>query len=144
MPEKALKTHIPKTLPASDNTQAFSFTNQTRPDYTKSFSPLSIQRKLTVGASNDPLEYEADAMADKVMRMPGETFVQRKCAACEEGEKEKLHRKPLSENVSFIQAKGGEGVAVNDSIASSIQSTKGTGSGLDANTYSVYEQSLWY
>jgi len=32
--------------------------------------PLSISCKLTVGAPNDSLEHEADAMADKVMRMP--------------------------------------------------------------------------
>ena len=37
-----------------------------------------IQLKLSVGAPNDPLEYEADAMADKVMRMPESTFIQRK------------------------------------------------------------------
>ena len=43
----------------------------------------AIQRKLAVGSENDPQEHEADAMADTVMRMP-ETFIQRKCAACEE------------------------------------------------------------
>ncbi len=30
----------------------------------------SLQRKLTIGASNDPLELEADRVADQVMRMP--------------------------------------------------------------------------
>jgi outer membrane protein OmpA-like peptidoglycan-associated protein len=60
------------------------------------------QAKLTVGAPDDPYEREADAVADKVMRMPdspssnqklsfssgrGALKVQRKCAACEEEEK---------------------------------------------------------
>src|SRR5580704_1182104 len=32
--------------------------------------PGPIQRKLKVGAVNDPLEHEADRVADQVMRMP--------------------------------------------------------------------------
>lgn len=38
----------------------------------------SLQAKLTVGSPDDPLENEADAMADRVMRMPDETFIQKK------------------------------------------------------------------
>ncbi|WP_068076548.1 eCIS core domain-containing protein [Novosphingobium lentum] len=53
-----------------------------------------LQAKLTIGAVNDPLEHEADAAADRVMRMadPGATLssgpgaLQRKCAACEDEE----------------------------------------------------------
>ncbi|MES2108672.1 MAG: DUF4157 domain-containing protein [Bacteroidota bacterium] len=63
------------------------------------FAPI-IQPKLTIAPVNDPYETEADAMADKVMRMPStETLqakpspinIQRKCDACEA--EEKLHRK---------------------------------------------------
>lgn len=51
-----------------------------------------LQAKLTVGAANDPLEHEADAVADKVMRMADPALavsaspprISRKCAACEE------------------------------------------------------------
>lgn len=61
------------------------------------FSP--VQAKLTVNQPNDVYEQEADSMADKVMRMPdnalgksffspANAFVQRKCAQCEEEEKE--------------------------------------------------------
>src|SRR6478672_2196338 len=32
--------------------------------------PLPIQAKLKIGAVNDPLEQEADRIADQVMRMP--------------------------------------------------------------------------
>jgi hypothetical protein len=57
--------------------------------------PGIIQRKLVVGAVNDPLEHEADRVADQVMRMPAPDVsvaaaplqVSRKCAACEEEEK---------------------------------------------------------
>jgi hypothetical protein len=50
-----------------------------------------VQAKLTVGAVNDPLEHEADAAADRVMRMddPGISLssgptLSRECATCEE------------------------------------------------------------
>ena len=57
-------------------------------------SPGMIQRKLAVGAVNDPLEHEADRVADQVMRMPDPDVsvaaappqVSRKCAAYEEEE----------------------------------------------------------
>ena len=62
-----------------------------------------LQAKLTVGAVNDPLEQEADAAADRVMRMAdplvalssGSTL-SRECAACEEEWKEEhpLRREP--------------------------------------------------
>jgi hypothetical protein len=50
-----------------------------------------IQAKLTGGAANDPLEHEADAVAEIVMRMPDPALsvsaaplqVSRKCAVCE-------------------------------------------------------------
>jgi hypothetical protein len=66
-----------------------------------------IQTKLTIASTNDPLEKEADEMADKVMRMqmpepisfyPKTNSINRKCAQCEE--EEKLQRKESS-NESF-------------------------------------------
>ena len=50
--------------------------------YTESLSRLSIQRKLSVGAPDDPLEDEADAMADRVMRMPENNFIQHQYNSC--------------------------------------------------------------
>jgi len=54
-----------------------------------------LQAKLEIGAVNDPLEAEADRVADHVMRMPepvahpadSSGVVQRKCAECEEEDK---------------------------------------------------------
>src|SRR5215471_14382563 len=54
----------------------------------------SMQAKLVVGAVNDPLEHEADRVAEHVMRMPEPAAVSqasplrisRKCAECEEAE----------------------------------------------------------
>ncbi len=62
------------------------------------FKPV-VQPKLTINQPNDEYEREADAMADKVMRMPDPSVnsnlffkpaapsIQRKCAHCEEEEK---------------------------------------------------------
>ena len=60
-----------------------------------------LQTKLTIGAVDDPLEREADAVADRVMRTPAPDLslssapaqVSRKCAACEEEDKQKMQRK---------------------------------------------------
>ena len=51
-----------------------------------------LQPKLRVGAANDPLEREADRVADQVMRMPEER-VQRACLACND----EIQRQPLPE-----------------------------------------------
>jgi hypothetical protein len=78
-----------------------------------------LQRKLAIGASNDPLEQEADRVADEVMRMPdpmatdagpadtgasdsgkqpgnGSNALQRMCSGCAMEEEDKLRRKPLA------------------------------------------------
>jgi hypothetical protein len=96
---------------------------------------LNIQTKLTVGAVDDPLEHEADAMADRVMRMPETNLVQRKCSHCEE--EERLQRKPLA---SFIQRKANTGgSAATNSVFNQVNSTKGKGSGIDGSVKSFME-----
>ena len=47
-------------------------------------APL-IQTKLRVGAVDDPLEHEADRLADRVMRMPEPTVQRACCAGCASG-----------------------------------------------------------
>lgn len=72
---------------------------------------LPIQTKLTVGAPDDPLEREADFVADKVMQMPANNVVQRKCETCENGSKiqenkedQQIHLRRKND-VSFLQRK---------------------------------------
>jgi hypothetical protein len=63
--------------------------------------PGAIQAKLAVGQINDPLEHEADRVADQVMRMSNPTpsiatappQINRKCTACEEEETSTLQTK---------------------------------------------------
>src|SRR4051812_27914976 len=78
----------------------------------KDLSSLTVQSKLTVGAPDDPYEQEADAMADKVMRMPEQSFVQRQCDTCENDGK--LQRKPQEDEEEEVQLK-------RDSTANFIQ-----------------------
>jgi hypothetical protein len=64
-----------------------------------------IQPKLTIGQVNDPLEHEADRIADQVMRMPISDLslraaplkLSRKCAACEGEERAQQVRTKLAE-----------------------------------------------
>lgn len=118
-------------------------------------SPGMIQAKLTVGQPDDKYEREADAMADRVMRMSDpmvqqQTFesdeeempmlkretaaVQMKCTECEK-EEESLHRKPLAGNITpFFQRKESEGGQVNDRLATSLKTSKTGGQPLPDNT----------
>lgn len=98
--------------------------------------PVFVQRKIAVGAVDDPLEHEADAMADKVMRMPEPGFVQRKCAHCEEEEK-KIQCKPL---VSFIQKNAkGTGLGAGSQASDQLNTTRGLGNPLPNTTKSFME-----
>ncbi len=69
-------------------------TSRPQPSSPLATEPLlaAVQAKLVVGQANDPLEHEADQLAEQVMRMsaPSPTAsgvaLQRKCAACEQEE----------------------------------------------------------
>ncbi|MBS1904637.1 MAG: DUF4157 domain-containing protein [Bacteroidetes bacterium] len=90
---------------------------------------------MTVGFAHDPAEHEADAVADRVMRMPEPGFIQRKCAAC--SDEEKIHRMPAA---SFIQRAGrGDGFKTSPEIASAIEANRGGGTPLPAPTKSFME-----
>jgi hypothetical protein len=99
---------------------------------------LPIQLKLSVGAVNDPMEHEADAMADKVMRMPETSFIQR--CSCGDRDDEHVRLKPLTGQISpFIQAKSDGTGPVSDSVSGRIKSSMGGGSPMQSNTKSFME-----
>lgn len=101
----------------------------------KEHSPIGIiiQPKLTVGATDDPFEREADAVAEQVMRMPNQNFAQRKCA---HGDEEAQRKLLTASTTPFVQTKRKATATVSDGVASSIQSTRGNGSSLDSQTQS--------
>ena len=91
------------------------------------FKNLPIQRKLSIGAADDPLEREADAIAATIMRKPEQNFIQRKCEACEE-EEQRAQRKPLAH---FIQKKEAEGGTVaSEAVSQKIAASRGKGNPL--------------
>ena len=109
--------------------------------------------KASSPCPDDPLEYEADRVADHVMRMPDSTFsatptapkVQRKCAACEEEtvqrkcascakkeEAERIHRKASAQSAG--QSTG------QPTVPHSVQNVlRSSGQPLDASTRSFFE-----
>lgn len=137
MPEHTSILSQPQIAPAAIKSTEFVHTPVKETIYTESLCRLPIQRKLSIGAVDDPLEDEADAMADKAMRMPEPSFIQRKCSHCEE-EAEQLQRKPL---ISFIQKKerGNNNTIVSESISNQIQATKGSGKAIPETTKSFME-----
>jgi hypothetical protein len=132
-------THIAPQLQAAATTVACKAMPAQEPPKQDNFKRfirgLPLQRKLAIGAVNDPLESEADAMADKVMRIPEQQFVQRKCAHCEE--EEKVQRSPLAAAITpFIQTKGADGGTASDAVTQKINTTKGNGGNMDSSTQS--------
>jgi hypothetical protein len=94
-------------------------------------SPI-VQCKLQVGAPDDPMEKEADAMADHVMRMPDGSFIQRKCADCEKEEDE-------NEMVQRKETNNSSTPTIDGSLANSIESSRGNGQQMDHVTKSFME-----
>ncbi len=71
-------------------------------------SPLVIHRAVRVGATTDPAEAEADAVADRVMRMPVGDAIQR--CGCGGGGDDEINRQPADElDDEPIQAKAASG-----------------------------------
>src|SRR4051812_37700090 len=106
---------------------------------TSDVKPAAIQAKLTIGDVSDPLEHEADSVADRVISMSDPVFstasetnpsIQRKCSECEE--EEMVQRQPLA---SFIQRKeSGQGLTATSQVSAAIADTRGAGSPMPTPT----------
>jgi hypothetical protein len=110
-----------------------------------------VQAKLTLGAPDDTHEREADAVADRVMRMPegavGPQTVQRKCVRCEE--EEAVQRKSAdeeSEEEEEIKAKASSPEAATGPVAADtaarIDSQRGGSQSLPAGERAFFEPRL--
>jgi hypothetical protein len=115
-----------------------------------SFFKSTIQKKLSVGSANDTYEAEADAMANKVMRMQepkqqnvshSGSLVQRKCAHCEQ--EEKIQKKSLAENITpLVQRSSTESVGESQApshVENQINSSRGGGNSMDHDTKNFME-----
>jgi hypothetical protein len=108
-------------------------------DQQSSFFQPIIQPKLNVNNPGDKYEQEADAMADKVSAMPESQAhgspppVQRKCAKCEEEEKQQgLMRKATHDG----------GFQAPPHFESTLAETKGSGTPLPADTRGFMENAF--
>jgi hypothetical protein len=100
---------------------------------------IAMQPKLEIGSADDPLEHEADRVADQVMRMPdagggaitsSSVQVSRKCDACERNDDDKVRMKPAAP--SFATRPTEAPHSVHDVLASS-------GQRLDEHTRAFFE-----
>ncbi|MEM1319220.1 MAG: DUF4157 domain-containing protein [Bacteroidota bacterium] len=109
-------------------------------------SSTASSNALKIGASNDRYEREADAMADRVMRMPqrfsgqalsaGPAGIQRKCAACEH-EEEQIRRQPLMRPSS-----SGGAAQATPALQSQLRSSRGSGHALPTTTQGFMNQAF--
>lgn len=135
MKPEASPTSLPQTLSPAGAVQENSLpASAEKPEKFRAVQYPLVQPKLTVGAPDDPYEKEADDVADKVMRMPEQNFVQRKCAHCEE--EERIQKSPFSSSTSPVVQINNEGNASSDFVADGINSSRGSGSSLDNPTQS--------
>jgi hypothetical protein len=102
--------------------------------------PPRPQPKLTIGAVDDPLEREADAVADAVMGMPypaptvsaAPAQVSRKCAACEEEENEGKKSVRMKPSDAAMSSAGEAPAIVGEALTEA-------GSPLDSATRAFFE-----
>ena len=101
-----------------------------------------VQPKLAINNPNDAYEQEADAAADKIMHMQQPfiqskamplTFLQRKCAYCEEEEK-KMQRKEINTKQA----------TVNNSLENYVSTLSGGGKPLPNEVRNFYEPYFGY
>ena len=108
--------------------------------HSNSVGKPAVQCKLAIGSANDPLEHEADAVADRVVNMPAPAnFIQAKCASCEKEDQHVRTKQSPAEYPGIIQARNESSPTVSDSISSQISSSKGNGSTLESGTRSFME-----
>ncbi|MHA4807786.1 eCIS core domain-containing protein [Flavitalea flava] len=144
MPEKIAVPSPQQTTPAASVANATSLSDQLYQSQNEIPSPLlyfPIQRKLSVGAADDPMEREADALADKVIQQPFTTMVQRKCSDCEEKEKgTNLQSSSLVQRSEIPgNSLGTEGDSVSAPFANRVNSLNGNGDTLPPATRSFME-----
>lgn len=105
-----------------------------------------LQTKLSIGQPNDKYEREADEMADKVVQRLANPSVQTKCAHCEEEEKKNaIQRKCAAcekEEELHAKAESSPIPAASPHIESSLNTSKGNGNPLPANTKAQFENSF--
>lgn len=127
-----------------------SFFSPTNENEKPSFSPSSVQSKLTIGQPNDKYEQEADMMTEKVVKKTespnSNAPIQRKY---EDSEQEDKLQKKEEDNTEEMQVmrkpvfdSGDDSQIQTKSIESQLNTSKGKGSSLPKNTKSNMESAF--
>ncbi|GAA4316909.1 hypothetical protein GCM10023149_14210 [Mucilaginibacter gynuensis] len=120
MHENATLAKTPQSTPAAVANQVVPVQEQAEQE-PNLMQLLPVQLKLAVGAPDDPLEQEADSMADKVMRMPDTKFVHRKSPGSGYAEDE-VQLKPLGgSKVPFISTQSYRVTAIQPKLSVGAQ-----------------------
>jgi hypothetical protein len=91
MPEQTVISAQPQTAPAAATAEVSPLMEpEQREIGPELLRHLPIQRKLQVGSADDPLEKEADTVADLVMRKSEAPFIQKKASASQGVASEKI------------------------------------------------------
>ncbi|HEY0184349.1 MAG TPA: DUF4157 domain-containing protein [Rhodopila sp.] len=106
-----------------------------------------IQAKLKIGPVDDPLEHEADRVADQVMDMPAQGMaltaappqVSRKCDACEAEEAENLQRKEVRTGAHRPSDSAMSSAVAPTFADSTFAGLPGTGAPLEPGTRGFFE-----
>ncbi|MBL0341292.1 MAG: DUF4157 domain-containing protein [Bacteroidetes bacterium] len=93
------------------------------------------QPNFTIGAVNDPLEYEADAVAEKVIPKPEKSFIQR--CKCDEDQMAQKTKSPIE--IPYIQTKIENDSIAGAALSSQINASRGHGIKMDTGTKSFME-----
>lgn len=97
------------------------------------FPKAQIFPKLQINTPGDAYEQEADAMAEKISRMP-ESGIQRKCTDCEEEESLQM-KEQSSPNLPSISRKSDSGgMKAPAGLSTQLQTSKGGGNTLPTRT----------
>ena len=116
-------------------------------------SPGILQPKLAIGRVNDPLEHEADRVANQVMRMPDPGLaitsaparVSRKCAGCEEEEIGQVQRKAAAEPTKGSDAPAATPMTTGSDAPAAVHDVlRSAGQPLDRGSRAFFEPRLGY
>ena len=124
-PENATAHEVPRGI--SWDFSKVSLFPPDRASRTQASSPLPgiVQSKLVVGEINDPLEHEAEHVADQVMRIPihppAAGMIQKKLAISQPGDEYEREAEHVAEQVMRMSAQGTLAGTASSSAVSGVQ-----------------------
>ncbi len=102
----------------------------------------TVQPKLKIGQPGDKYEQEADAVADRVMRMNQSETMQMQPIEEEEEVMQKLRMQPIEEQEEAVQAKSNSVSEISPDLTNQLNSTQGKGNAMPHQTNQFMSSAL--